>query len=141
MLYSRSLLVIYFIYSSVYMSTPVFQFIPPPPPPIPPGNHKYFLHLYLYFCFVDKFICSLFLDSTYKQYHMIFVFLCLPSLSMTISRSSHVAADMPLHSCSRLLVSGTSSFKTYIHKFIFFSYQKIILRDSSLTLYWISEES
>ena len=35
MLYSRSLLVIYFIYSSVYMSSPIFQFIPP---------HEYHFH-------------------------------------------------------------------------------------------------
>ena len=35
-LYSRSLLVIYFIYSSVYVTIPVSQFIPPffPPNPI-----------------------------------------------------------------------------------------------------------
>ena len=35
----------------------------------------------------------IFLDSTYKRYHMIIVFLCLTSLSMTISRSIHVAAN------------------------------------------------
>ena len=33
-----------------------------------------------------------FLDSTYKQYH-VFIFLCLTSLSMTISRYIHVAAN------------------------------------------------
>ena len=32
-LYSRFLLVIYFIHISVYMSIPISQFIPPPPPP------------------------------------------------------------------------------------------------------------
>ena len=32
-LYSRYLLVIYFIHISVYMSIPISQFIPPPPPP------------------------------------------------------------------------------------------------------------
>ena len=47
----------------------------------------------LFFCFVNRFICTIFLDSTYKQYHMIFDFLCLTSLSMTISRSIHVAAN------------------------------------------------
>ena len=36
------------------------------------------------FCFVNKFISIIFLDCTYKRYH-IFVF--LTSLSMTISRS------------------------------------------------------
>ena len=34
-----------------------------------------------------------FLDSTYKWYHMIFVFFCLTSLSMIISSSIHVAAN------------------------------------------------
>ena len=52
------------------------------------------LHLWFCFCFVSKFTCALFfLDSTYKQYHMTFVFLCLTSLSMTISRSIHVAKN------------------------------------------------
>ena len=32
-LYSRFLLAIYFIHISVYMSIPIFQFIPSPPPP------------------------------------------------------------------------------------------------------------
>ena len=34
-LYSRFLLVIYFIHISVYMSIPISQFIPTPPPPAP----------------------------------------------------------------------------------------------------------
>ena len=38
-LYSMSLLVMYFIYSSVYLSIPVSQFIPPP---LPSGNHNLF---------------------------------------------------------------------------------------------------
>jgi len=58
-----------------------------------PGNHKFVF----YFCFVNKFICTLFSDSTYKQYHMIFVlfffFVRLPSLSLKISRSIHVVAN------------------------------------------------
>ena len=29
-----------------------------------------FPHLWLYFCFVNRFICTIFLDATYKQYHM-----------------------------------------------------------------------
>ena len=41
-----------------------------------PGHHKFFfLHLRLYFCFANQFICNLFKKySTYKRYH-IFVFL------------------------------------------------------------------
>ena len=50
-----------------------------------------FLCLWVYFCFVNSFIflsasffCS---DSTYKPYHIIFVFTWLTSLSMIISGS------------------------------------------------------
>ena len=50
------------------MSIPISQFIPPSP-----RNHKFVF----YFCFVNKFIGTPFFDSTYKQYRMIFVFLCL----------------------------------------------------------------
>ena len=46
-------------------------------PPLIPSNHKFIFYICNSFCFVDKFMCSLFLDSTYKRYHMIFVFLCL----------------------------------------------------------------
>ena len=45
----------------------------------PFGNHKFVFRVC--FCFVNKFICTLFLDSTYKQYHKIFVFLCIIFLS------------------------------------------------------------
>ena len=41
-LYDRSLLVIYFKYSSVYMSISNSQFIPPPAT-LPPGNYKFVL--------------------------------------------------------------------------------------------------
>ena len=51
------------------------------------------LCLWFYLYFVNKFICIIFLDSTYKWYHMIFVFLLLTSLSMIISRSIYVAAN------------------------------------------------
>ena len=55
-LYSRFSLVIYFIHSinSVYMSTPVSQFIPPPLPPWYPYICS--LCLCLYFCFVNKIV-------------------------------------------------------------------------------------
>ena len=42
-LYSRSLLAIYFIYSSVYMSIPTFQLIPSPDSP--PGSHKFVFYI------------------------------------------------------------------------------------------------
>ena len=42
---------------------------------------------------LNRLICTVFLDSTYKRYHMIFVFLWLTSLNMTIFRSIHVTAN------------------------------------------------
>ena len=45
------------------------------------------------FLFCNKFICTIFFDFTYKCYHMIFVLLWLMSLSVTISRTIHVAAN------------------------------------------------
>ena len=64
-----------------------------PSPLVSPVNHKFVFSMWLYFCFVYKFICTFFLDSTYKQYYIIYVFLCLTSLSVTISRFIHVAAN------------------------------------------------
>ena len=71
----RFSLVIYFIHSSVYISTLS---------PIHPTSsfplwytQVCSLHLYLYFCFADKFICTIFLDFTYKQYYAVFVCLFL----------------------------------------------------------------
>ena len=42
-------------------------------------------YIYVHLCFI--------LDSTYKWYHMVFVFLFLPSLSTLISMSVHVAEN------------------------------------------------
>ena len=65
---SRFLLVIYFIHISVYMSIPISQFIPPPPPAFPPWCPCVCsLHLCLYFCLANRFICTIFLDSTYMH--------------------------------------------------------------------------
>ena len=61
------------------MPLTISQFIPLPTF----GNYVCFLHLWFYFFFVNRFICAIFLDSTYKWYHMIFVFLQLASLSVT----------------------------------------------------------
>ena len=55
------------------MSIPISQFILAPASP--PGNHVCFLRLWLYFCFVDKLICTIFFF--FKQCHRIFLFLCL----------------------------------------------------------------
>ena len=61
------------MYSSEYVSVPIFQFIPPP---LILSNCKFIFYIYNYLLFVDKFIFSLFWRSTYQQYH-IFVFLSL----------------------------------------------------------------
>ena len=61
------LLVTYFIHISVYMSIPISQFIPPPPPPTtfrPWCPYICSLHLCLYFCPANWFICTIFLGST-----------------------------------------------------------------------------
>ena len=83
-LYSRSLLVISFIYSCVQIPN-----ISHPPSPL----LAVFVSVSLvYFCFVNTFICIIFLDSVHKWY-MIFVLLWFTSFSMIISRSIHVVAN------------------------------------------------
>ena len=63
-------------------------------PTNPFGNSCGFLYLCVYLCFVNKFICMIFLNSSHKWYHMTFVFFrLLTSLHMIISRSVHVAAN------------------------------------------------
>ena len=72
-LYSRSLLVISFIYSCVQIPN-----ISHPPSPL----LAVFVSVSLvYFCFVNTFICIIFLDSVHKWY-MIFVLLWFTSFSM-----------------------------------------------------------
>ena len=67
--------------------------------PYPPLNLSPLVTISLFsnsvslFLFCNKFICILFLDSMYKRYHMMFLFHCLTSLSMIISKSIHVAAN------------------------------------------------
>ena len=68
-LYGRFLLVIHFIHISVYMSIPISQFITPPPAPatFPPWcPYVCSLHLCLNFCPANRFICTIFLGSTYN---------------------------------------------------------------------------
>ena len=48
------------------MSIPISQFTAPLSPLVTPSWLPQVLHLWLYFCFVNKFICTIFLDSTYK---------------------------------------------------------------------------
>ena len=60
-LYSRFSLVIYFMHSSEYVSVPISQSIPPLLPSLFPSIS----FLFLYFCFTNKFIYAIFLDSAY----------------------------------------------------------------------------
>ena len=57
------------------MSIPISQFIPPP---LTPGSHKFVFYICdsISVLKISSF-APFFLDSTHKQYHMIFVFLCL----------------------------------------------------------------
>ena len=68
-LYSRSLWTIHSIYTSEYLSVPNSQSIPP----LYLDNRKSAFEV----CESVMFICIIFLDSTYKWYHVVFVFLCL----------------------------------------------------------------
>ena len=52
LLYSRPLLFIYPINTSLHLRVPYYQSIL--------GNHKPVLCLWVYFCFVDRFICAIF---------------------------------------------------------------------------------
>ena len=51
-----------------------------------------FLCLRVYFCLINVFICIFFffLDSTYKQYHMIFIFLCLAYFTQYNNLQAHL---------------------------------------------------
>ena len=80
----------------MYLSIPISEFIPLPLSRSPWCPYVCSLCLCLYFCFANKFICIIFLDSTYKQYYMIFVFLFLTSFCMIISRSTHISANDPV---------------------------------------------
>ena len=93
MLYNRTLLFIHFIYNSLHL------LIPTPNPSL--FHHarplattslvSMYVSLFLFSRYVH--LCRI-LDSTYKQYHTILVFLFLTYFTyMIISRSIHVAAN------------------------------------------------
>ena len=67
-------------------------------------THICSLHLYLYFSFANKFICIIFLDSTFKWCYMILIFLFLTSLYIRVSRFTHVSAKAQF--CSLLWMSN-----------------------------------
>ena len=81
-------LVFYCIQSFVYvnLNLPLYS--------SPLSRHRVcFLHLWLCFSFVNKFICTIFLDFTYNWYHIVSIFVWLTSLSIAVSRSIYDAAN------------------------------------------------
>ena len=75
--------------TNVYASILNPQFIPTPSPPL---VTKFVLYMWLYVCFLNKFICIIF--SRFHIQTILFVFLFwLTSLGMTISGSIHVSAN------------------------------------------------
>ena len=73
------------IHSSACMPTLLSQSTPPPHSPL--GVHTICsLHPCLHFCFANRFICTIFLDSTYMHLYTILIFsFRLSSLCMTVS--------------------------------------------------------
>ena len=69
------------------MSIPISQFKPPSSPPW--YSYVCSLHLCLYFCFANKFICIIFLDSPCTLYYTILVFLFLTYLILYDSLYVH----------------------------------------------------
>ena len=81
------------------MSILIFQFIPPCLSPL--VAIVYFLHLWLYFSFIDKFICTTFKkDFTYKQYHT-----CLCLTYFTLSDNLKKSKDQYIMSLFILAIS------------------------------------
>ena len=76
----------YSIVVCIYQSQSHILYLPPFFPTWQP--EVCFLHLWLHFCFVNRSICTIFLDSTYKQYvwltHLICWSLC-PSMLLKMS--------------------------------------------------------
>ena len=66
------------MHSCVYVNPKLLIYLSPLCPAILFGNHKFFcVCLWVYFCFVNKLICVIFVGSTCKSCHMILVFLSL----------------------------------------------------------------
>ena len=98
MLYSRFLLVIYVIYSSVYISNAIFQFTPPLPPSLVITN---LFTMWVYFCFANRFICI--------WYHVIFVFVWLDDSSYLLFTLLLLTHPSALSSSHFLLSAEKSS--------------------------------
>ena len=85
----------YFIHniSSVYKSTSISQSIPSLPSPL--GSHVCSVHLCLYFCFANKVIYTIFLDSTYM--HCMFFSFWFHSIRQFLGASTYCIYDLPRH--------------------------------------------
>ena len=96
MLYRNFLLVIYFMHKCIFASSIhkcIFAQSPNSTHLSFPTQCPYTCspHLCLHFCFADRFIYTVFLDSTYVLIYS--VFLSDISLCMAVCRSTHVSAD------------------------------------------------
>ena len=90
-LYSRSPLASHSIYLSVPMPTPTTQLIPPPQT-VPFGNGKFVFKVCEFVSVLQISSLVSFFRFHIERYYMTFVFLCLTSFSMMISKVR------PLHS-------------------------------------------
>ena len=80
-LYSSFLLASYYTHGSGYMSVLLSQSAAPSPSPVVSTVHCS-LCLHLYLCPVNRFICNIFLDSTYMNWHIVFIFIFLIYLTL-----------------------------------------------------------
>ena len=99
----------------------------PSSPSFPYDNHVYFLSLWVCFCFINKFICILFLHSTYNQNDMIFALLCdLLYLVWYLRYRSTVGICIPILYFTNLLSSHINS-RSFFEDSIRFSTQTIVI--------------
>ena len=108
-IYSRFLLVIYFIHTSVYMSIKISQFIPPPPPPTPPVSPL--VSIRLFSTSVSLFLpCKLLHLYHFSRFH-IYALICDICFSLS---------DL-LHSVWQSLDPSTSLQMTQFSSFLWLS--------------------
>ena len=88
MRFTRSMLLIHFEYSSVYMTIPNSLTVPFPRQP-----YVYSLKSVSLFLFCKFVLYHLFDDAPFLGCHTVFLLFCLTSLTVTISRSIRVAAN------------------------------------------------
>ena len=103
------------VYSSLHLLIPNSQSFPPLPHLLwKPEVSIFVSHIF----FVGMLISFVILDSTYKWYHVIFVFL-FSSLSMIISRTIHVAAVGIFHSFYGWVIFCCVYIPLFLYPFIY----------------------